>query len=59
MKERFSLVSGNIDRPVMAPENLFLNSSRILKYFETYELLPHEKINLDLFTKEIDFKYRL
>ena len=54
MKERFSLVSGNIDRPVMAPENLFLNSSRILKYFETYELVSHEEINLDLFTKEID-----
>jgi len=38
----------------MAPEHLFINSSRILKYFETYELVSHEEINLDLFTKEID-----
>ena len=56
MKERFSLMSGNVNRPVMAPENLFLDSSRISKYFETYELIPNEKINLNLITKEIDLK---
>ena len=53
MKERFSLMSGIIDRPVMAPENLFLDSSRISKYFGAYELVPHEEINLDLITKEL------